>query len=86
MTSADVANLTEDVEYGFDMVRRGPGWRDRNDGRYQNPVSLERLRKDNFEYVRARTSVGRAAPVQTSPISNVADVDNFWWSNSRGRL
>ena len=40
----------------------GPGWRDRNDGRYQNPVSLQRLRKDNFEYVRARTSVGRVAP------------------------
>ena len=65
----DVANLTEDFEQGFDMVgdvRRGPCWRDRDDGRYQNLISLERLRAANLDYVRRRTSGGRVARTPTS--------------------
>jgi len=34
-------------------VRPGPGWRARDDGRYQNPVSMEELRRINADYVRA---------------------------------
>ena len=46
---------------GFDMlgeVRRGPGWKDRKDGRYQNPASLDQLVATNWEYVRRRASGG----------------------------
>ena len=61
----DVSNLRDDLENGFDMigeVRRGPGWRDRDDDRYSNPITRERLRASNLAYVRRRTSHGRAAP------------------------
>ena len=44
-------------------VRR---WRDRDNGRYQNPISLERPRAANLDYVRRRTSGGRVHHIPTS--------------------
>ena len=43
-------------------VRRGPGWRPREDHRYQSPISLEKLRSANLNYVRRRTFTSRSAP------------------------
>ena len=40
-------------------VRRGPGWKDREDGRYQNPASLDQLAATNWEYVRRRASAAK---------------------------
>ena len=54
------ARLTD----GFQMlgdVRPGPGWRARDDGRYQNPVSMEELRRINADYVRGQPPVRLAA-------------------------
>ena len=39
----DVANLKDDLEQEFDMigeVRRGPGWRLRDDDHYRHPISM----------------------------------------------
>ena len=58
----DIAGITADLTDGFDMlgeVRRGPGWKDRKDGRYQNPASLDQLAATNWEYVRRRASGAR---------------------------
>ena len=57
-----VGNPKADLEQGFDMigeVRRCPGWRSREDDRYQNAISLERLRAANLYYQQARTTRGR---------------------------
>ena len=77
----DVPNLTEDFEHGFDMVgdvRREPGCRDCDDGRYQNPISLERLGAANLDYVRRRTSSARVAPhsdVMLAELMEETDLD-----------
>ena len=42
-------------------VRRAPGEKG-DDGRYQNPISLQCLRAVNLDYVRRRTSSTRVAP------------------------
>ena len=58
----DIAGITADLTDGFDMlgeVRRGPGWKDRKDGRYQNPASMDQLAATNWEYVRRRASGAR---------------------------
>ena len=58
----DIAGITADLTDGFDMlgeVRRGPRWKDRKDGRYQNPASLDQLAATNWEYVRRRASGAR---------------------------
>ena len=58
----DIAGITADLTDGFDMlgeVRRGPGWKDRKDGRYQNAASLDQLAATNWEYVRRRASGAR---------------------------
>ena len=61
-----VAELTsDDFENGFDMigeVRRGPGWRERDDDRYSNPITINKLRSSNLEYVRSRTSRSGTTP------------------------
>ena len=36
-----------------------PGWKDRKDGRYQNPASMDQLAATNWEYVRRRASGAR---------------------------
>ena len=66
----DVANLTE--AFGG-RCTPGPGWRDRDDGCYQNPISLERLRAANLDYVRRRTSGGSVAPHSDVMLAELID-------------
>ena len=58
----DLQGITADLTQGFDMlgeVRRGPGWKNRQDGRYQNPASLDQLSATNWEYVRRRAAAAK---------------------------
>ena len=58
----DLQGITADLTQGFDMlgeVRRGPGWKNREDGRYQNPASLDQLSATNWEYVRRRAAAAK---------------------------
>ena len=75
---------------GFDMigeVRRGPGWRDRDDDRYNNPIAVSQSGQPGLAYVRSRTlhctqtstslvSSGSLAPMPM-PIPDVADMDTL---------
>ena len=47
---------------GFQMIgdiRPGPGWRLREDDRYQNPTNLDTFRRTNAEYVRKKIGARR---------------------------
>ena len=58
-------HIPDDLENGFGMLgelRRGPGWRDRDDNRYETPSTIERLGHDNLEYVRWKTPTPRPGP------------------------
>ena len=58
----DLAALEEDMTDGFQMlgdIRPGPGWSARDDGRYQNPIDMEELRRINADYVRAKVASRR---------------------------
>ena len=58
----DLQGITADLTQGFDMlgeVRRGPGWKNREDGRCQNPASLDQLSATNWEYVRRRAAAAK---------------------------
>ncbi|CAE7863082.1 eIF3-S7, partial [Symbiodinium necroappetens] len=53
----DLTALTEDMTDGFQMlgeIRPGPGWRRREDGKYQNPVPIADLIATNADYVRRK--------------------------------
>ncbi|CAE7203543.1 unnamed protein product, partial [Symbiodinium necroappetens] len=59
----DLANLTDDLTQGFNMVgglKPGPGWKKRTDDRYKHPASMEELQRVNADYVRQRTATARA--------------------------
>ena len=74
----DIAGITADLTHGFDMlgeVRCGPGWKDRKDGRYQNPASLDQLAATNWEYVRRRAS-------GLGPASTGRPCCRSWWRKS----
>ena len=52
-------DLRQDVNEGFDMlgrVRAAPGWKPRSDGRYSHPEGLERLHRENPQYVARKSA------------------------------
>ena len=58
----DMAAITEDMTDGFQMlgeIRPGPGWRRREDGKYQNPVPIADLVATNADYVRRKVHTAR---------------------------
>ena len=61
----DLAALTEDMTDGFQMlgeIRPGPGWRRRDDGKYQNPVPQRRLCAQEGAHGEGRRALREAPP------------------------
>ncbi|CAE7346880.1 unnamed protein product, partial [Symbiodinium sp. KB8] len=58
----DLTALTEDMTDGFQMlgeIRPGPGWRRREDGKYQNPILVADLVASNADYVRRKVHTAK---------------------------
>ena len=58
----DLTALTEDMTDGFQMlgeIRPGPGWRGREDGKYQNPIPVADLVATNADYVRRKVHTAK---------------------------
>ncbi|CAE7923243.1 unnamed protein product [Symbiodinium sp. KB8] len=84
----DVAGITTDLTDGFDMLgelRRGPGWKQRTDGRYANPATgeyTEKLLAELVEEARLGRVVGPTRPpagwnISTVPLFDVAGADRL---------
>ena len=77
----DVANVRDD----FDMigeVRRGPGWRDRDDDRYSRPITMDKLRSSNLACVRSRTSTRGRRHTRTSCLCLTSSWRRQDWAES----
>ena len=71
-----VDDLRRDLEDGFDMLgelRRGPGWRTREDTKYQNPSSIDDLRRANWEYLVAKLRTARVGEYTDTLLKELVD-------------
>ena len=71
-----VDDLRRDLEEGFDMLgelRRGPGWKDRDDAKYQHPSSIEDLRRANWEYLLAKLRTTRVGEYTNTLLTELVE-------------
>ena len=61
----DCDNLQEDLQAGSQMLgkcRPAPGWAERTDGKYQNPIDMDTFRRLNKAHVQDRLSTRKVDP------------------------